>query len=1563
MKRLLAAVLCAALAAGTCPVSQTAAGQLAEQRIEGAGRPSEDESQQAEDAMQPEEQRMEGAGQPSEDALQQAEDAGQLQGFMQEIAEDGDEKAYHASGIYSNSWYEIPNDKSGVDSRAWREGMISGNGENGVITSGAPYRDTLNFQYIYFNFPSADPIEAPKGEYMYLEEARQAVFNLDDSWDVHGRNRTFYYAYHPGAQLSLQMASQGTVSGYKRWTNYETAEVGVEFTDEKGKWERRTFTSRADNVTVTSIQPSSDGERVNMTLSVDDISNMCKAYNGMTQVLEQRYKKLVAEDCSYIGLVSKYPSYANSDLKYGGFSTISYVIVEGGRKEKIMLPESDKTLNVGAENNPAIQITDADAVYLVTKSNRDANMCSFRNFAAKEQYDLVDRLVSETRAVAEKREYKNDDGTFSYDKALAPHAKLHGEEFNAVTFTLEGDEADKGLPTEELLEKQRNDKSRLNHALLERAWYAGRYSQLCASGICAYRLSGMWSGEYNGGWRDIFTMDANVNLQVSAMNTNNMKYGTLGYITYFLRLADDFRVNAQEAYGMHDAIQVSVNTDGDHGQAVEYDRWYPFQYWNAGASWCLLPIYEYWQCYGNQQIPISDLVDYYELRSVLSMKDADGDGYYEDLTDAEIGQMLSKGYLDLEQDILLPLLTKQANFWEQLVTPEYYMDKDGKACYTQGKTSLEEGERYMLIPTYSPENNPIGYSSTITANATMDISAARDGLQMAITMEQAVKRSGYEQAVAKWERLLELLPEYKYDNTASGEGALREWAMDEYTENNNHRHVSHLYVAWPAYETKEDSEIRAGAIQSLVNRERYNTGDATTGHGWVHRALVYARVENGDGALDSLKPLITNQVFYSSMMTDHNSDRGSDTYCTDTSMGLVGTINEMVLFSNTGKIQLCPALGSDWTRGSMDGLRARTRAEVEKLSWDTEAGKVMAQIRSDIDQTITLTSKLPWKQADVSGTQAKVTPGDSITLTMKAGEVVKVTFYGDEASKESLQEAIANAEARRDSHKETEQNYVASAQAAYSAAIEAARAVWADAAADTAAIRKALSDLEGAGKEFDAAYDSSLSLTLPEGIYTTKPYLEARYSKSRYLEPRYTLDGTEPTKDSPVLSGKYALPRGETVCKAALFIKDTQVKVGETVSGRYLYLAGENLAKNKSIRSSLPVWPNMDVSKAVDGDSGTRWAVKGDSSVYEAEISFGKEIGCNSIYIDEYAEPVDNEQHRIQAFDLYYNKDGKYELAYSFDGEQPDNQAFVSYDTSRSSHAKYAASFAPVTTDKVKIAFRATKEISIWELQLFHLEGPVSTQDLEAAIAKALALKQETYTPESWSLLQKAVDAARSAIQKGEIETEGQAESLREAIQKAMDALVKKDTGPAKPPIKQVSIKGKAKYNKAYGDKAFQLSLSCAGTADGKLTYTSSKPEVVKVSSAGKASIQSTGTAVITVKLSSKTYQAAPYKVTVNVKPSKASLSSVKSKQKKQATASWKKLPDKQKISGYQISYSTKKDFKPAKQKDLKKTLKSVTLKSLKPKTTYYIRIRAYKKVGKSRLYGAWSKAKGVKVK
>ena len=61
------------------------------------------------------------------------------------------------------------------------------------------------------------------------------------------------------------------------------------------------------------------------------------------------------------------------------------------------------------------------------------------------------------------------------------------------------------------------------------------------------------------------------------------------------------------------------------------------------------------------------------------------------------------------------------------------------------------------------------------------------------------------------------------------DGALREWAMSEYTENNNHRHLSHLYPAWPAYETQNNTELAEAANIAVENRNKYNTGGCDSG--------------------------------------------------------------------------------------------------------------------------------------------------------------------------------------------------------------------------------------------------------------------------------------------------------------------------------------------------------------------------------------------------------------------------------------------------------------------------------------------------------------------------------------------------------------------------------------------------------------------------------------------------------------------------------------------------------------------------------------------------------------
>lgn len=99
----------------------------------------------------------------------------------------------YRKGNYANTYTEVPAVHPG---NAWREGMISGNGENGYITSGSPYSDSFIFQYMWFNFPSMDPRVIPKELTAQLPDARQNVLAQNDSWKITDetggtRKRTF----------------------------------------------------------------------------------------------------------------------------------------------------------------------------------------------------------------------------------------------------------------------------------------------------------------------------------------------------------------------------------------------------------------------------------------------------------------------------------------------------------------------------------------------------------------------------------------------------------------------------------------------------------------------------------------------------------------------------------------------------------------------------------------------------------------------------------------------------------------------------------------------------------------------------------------------------------------------------------------------------------------------------------------------------------------------------------------------------------------------------------------------------------------------------------------------------------------------------------------------------------------------------------------------------------------------------------------------------------------------------------------------------------------------------
>lgn len=96
-------------------------------------------------------------------------------------------------------------------------------------------------------------------------------------------------------------------------------------------------------------------------------------------------------------------------------------------------------------------------------------------------------------------------------------------------------------------------------------------------------------------------------------------------------------------------------------------------------------------------------------------------------------------------------------------------------------------------------------------------------------------------------------------------------------------------------------------------------------------------------------------------------------------------------------------------------------------------------------------------------------------------------------------------------------------------------------------------------------------------------------------------------------------------------------------------------------------------------------------------------------------------------------------------------------------------------------------------------------------------------------------------------------------------------------------------------------------------------------------------------------------------KPKSAKIKKVKAA-KKAVSVEWKKVSG---VKGYQIQVATDKKFKKNKKTATVKKQKTtkITIKKLKAKKKYYVRIRTYKTVNGKKVYSSWSKVKTVKTK
>ena len=173
---------------------------------------------------------------------------------------------------------------------------------------------------------------------------------------------------------------------------------------------------------------------------------------------------------------------------------------------------------------------------------------------------------------------------------------------------------------------------------------------------------------------------------------------------------------------------------------------------------------------------------------------------------------------------------------------------------------------------------------------------------------------------------------------------------------------------------------------------------------------------------------------------------------------------------------------------------------------------------------------------------------------------------------------------------------------------------------------------------------------------------------------------------------------------------------------------------------------------------------------------------------------------------------------------------------------------------------------------------------------------------------------------------------------------------------KQKITKVSSAYKKSVGQ-----SFTLKPKAKGKITYKTGNKKVATVNSKGKVTVKGTGKATITVTAkATSTYSKCVKKITVYGVPKKPEMKKLTAGKKK-FTVQWKK--DK-KADGYQVQYSTDKKFKKnVKSVNVSKKNTKATVKKLKKRKTYRVRVRSYKKINGKKYYSGWGKVKSVKVK
>jgi alpha-L-fucosidase 2 len=469
--------------------------------------------------------------------------------------------------------------------------------------------------------------------------------------------------------------------------------------------------------------------------------------------------------------------------------------------------------------------------------------------------------------------------TRSYRAIREDHIREHQKLFRRVRLGLE-ETKDSSLPTEERLKAFQAGGDPALAALL---FQFGRYLLITSSraGSQPANLQGIWNEESNPPWDSKYTTNINTEMNYWPAEVANLGECAEPLFTMIRELTDQGSEVARQHYGASGWV-FHQNTDIWRVAApMDGASWGAF---TTGGAWLATHLWEHYLYTGDKQF----------LR-----------GNY-------------------------PILKGSAEFFLDFLTrhPKYGW------LVTNPSTSPENFPAGPANVPFFDEITMMTTGTTLTAGSTIDMSILRelfDDVSQAAEV-LAVDAELRDKVAAARTRLAPL--------QVGRKGNVQEWIEDWDETEEHHRHLSPLWGLYPGKEISPRLTPKLAAASRVVLEQRGLIG---TGWSSAWKAALWARLDDGDRALENIKYAAGNYTTASLFSICSHAMQ------VDGALGMTAAIAEMLLQSQNEELSFLPALPSEWKNGRLSGLLARGGFEVGMV-W--QSGRLReARIKSRLGGT------------------------------------------------------------------------------------------------------------------------------------------------------------------------------------------------------------------------------------------------------------------------------------------------------------------------------------------------------------------------------------------------------------------------------------------------------------------------------------------------------------------------------------------------------------------------------------------------------------------------------------